>query len=52
MNLNRVIALYVVVCVLVLAGAGVLLAVVVSDVLREPVSNPDEFEVPVAPVVP
>jgi hypothetical protein len=52
MNLNRVIALYIVVAALVLAVAGVLLAVVVSDSMHEPVSVPDEFEAPVAPVVP
>lgn len=64
MNLNRIIAIYVAVVVVVGLIAGGLAVMLVVDVLRadgvpllgvppaEPVSNPDEFEVPVAPETP
>jgi hypothetical protein len=54
-NLNRVIALYIIVAVLVLGVAGLLGAVLVLDSMHagpEPVSVPDEFELPAAPAVP
>ena len=63
-NLDRIIALYVAVIVVVGTIAGALAVMLVVDVMRadgvplldvpagEPVSNPDEFEVPVAPATP